>query len=149
MIYLDGQVLRSKRGHLNAYQACPQRPRWELLALPESPPLQNETYQFLLRARNLRRQSLLLLLLLRVEPIGMVVRPVEGSIGVAVRPMEDRLGLGNLVVIRQFGPAVGHLLLWCGLFLGISLRWARSPKSGGRLAAVCPHLERFRISASN
>ena len=61
-----------------------------------------------------------MLLLLRVEPAGMVVRPVEGSVGVAVRLVEGCLELGNLVVIRQSGLAAGHLLLWCGQFLGIS-----------------------------
>ena len=61
-----------------------------------------------------------MLLLLRAEPVGMVVRPVEGFVGVAVRPVEGRLGLGNLVVIRQSELAAGHLLLWCGQFLGIS-----------------------------
>ena len=55
---------RIECGHLNAYQAHPQHPRWKLLALLKSPPLQNETCQFLLRARILRRQSLLLLPLL-------------------------------------------------------------------------------------
>ena len=80
-----------------------------------------------------------MLLLLRVEPAGMVVRPVEGSVGVAVRLVEGCLELGNLVVIRQSGPAVGHLLLWCG----------RSPKSDGQLIAVCPHLQIFQISASS
>ena len=114
MSYLDRQLLGSKRGNLNAYQACPYYPRWELLALPDSPPFQNETCQFLLRTRNLRRQSLLLLLLLWAEPVGMVVQPVQGSVGVAIRLVEGRLGLGNLVMIRQSRQVVGHLLLQCG-----------------------------------
>jgi len=57
----------------------------------------------------------------------MVVRPVEGSIEVAIRPVGGRLGLGNLVVIHQSGPTMGHLLLWLGRFLGIPPKWARSP----------------------
>ena len=151
MIYLDGQLLGLKHGHLNAYQARPQCPRWELLAFLESPPLQKGTCQFLLRVRNLRRQSLplVLLLLLQAEPIGMVVRLMEGSVRVAVRPVGGRLGLGNLVVIHQFEPTMGHLLLWLGQFLGISPRWARSPESDGRLTTIYPHLQKFRILASS
>ena len=74
---------------------------------------------------------------------------MEGSVGVAVRPVEGRLELRSLVMTRQFGSAVGHLLLWRGLFLDISPRWARSPKSGGWLTTVYPYLQRFRISASS
>ena len=92
---------------------------------------------------------MVLLLLLQAEPIGMVVRLMEGSVRVAVRPVGGRLGLGNLVVIHQFEPTMGHLLLWLGQFLGISPRWAQSPESDGRLTTIYPHLQKFRILASS
>ena len=60
------------------------------------------------------------------------VEPVE----VAVRSMEGLLKLRNLGLTRQSEPAAGHLLLWRGLFLDISLRWARSPRSSEWLSSL-------------
>ena len=107
----DGRLLESELGHLNACQARPRRLRWGLLVLLEPLSLHNETCQFLLQARSLRRRSLPSLLLLQAKPDGLVVQSKVGSVGVAIRSSEGRLGRENLAMTRQYGPAVGHSLL--------------------------------------
>ena len=123
---LDRQSPESRHDHLNAYQACPLRPRCKLLEPFKSPLLQSEICLSPPRVMNVKWQSPPLLLLLPQ------VEPVE----VAVQSMEGLLRLGNLGLTRQSEPAAGHLLLWRGLFLDISLRWARSPRSSEWLSSL-------------
>ena len=126
---LDGQSPELGREHLNASQACPRRPRCELLEPLESPILQSEICLSLARVMSVKRLSPPLVLLLpQAEPVEVAIRPVEGL-----------LRLGNLELTRQSKLAAGHLLLWRGLFLDISSRWARSPRSIGRLPTTYPH----------
>ena len=66
---------------------------------------------------------------------------MEDSVEVGRQSVEGRLGLRNLVAKCQFGPTMYHLLLWRYRCLEISSRWAQSPKLGGRLVAVYPHLQ--------
>ena len=88
---------------------------------------------------SVKRQSPPLVLLLpQAEPVEVAVQPVEGL-----------LRLGHLGLTRQYEPTTGHLLLWRGLFLDISLRWARSPRSSGWLTTAYPHLQRSRILANS
>ena len=106
---MDGQSPESGCEHLNAYQARPRHSRYELLEPLKSPLLQSEICLSPLRVMSVKRQSPPLVLLL----------PQAEPVEVAVRPMEGLLGLGNLGLTRQSEPAVGHLLLWRGLFLDI------------------------------
>ena len=136
---MDEQSLESGCEHLSAYQARRWCLRCELLEPLESHFLQSEICLSLLRVISVKRQSPPLVLLLpQTEPIEVAVRPVEGF-----------LRLGNLGLTRQSDPTVGHLLLWRDLFLDISLRWARSPRSSGRLATAYPHLQRSWTSANS
>ena len=137
--YLDGQSPESGREHLNAYQARPQRSRYELLEPLKSPLLQSEICLSPPRVMSVKRQSPPLVLLLPQA------KPVE----VAVRPVEGLLGLGNLGLTRQSEPAIGHLLLWRSLFLDIFPRWAQSPRSSGRLTTAYPHLQRSQTSTNS
>ena len=125
----DEQSPESGHEHLSAYQACPLRPRCKLLEPFKSPFLQSEICLSLARVMSVKRLSPPLVLLLpQAEPVEVAIRPVEGL-----------LRLGNLELTRQSKLAAGHLLLWRGLFLDISSRWARSPRSIGRLPTTYPH----------
>ena len=136
---LDKQSPKSRRGHLSTYQACPRHPRCELFEPLESPFLQSEICLSPPQVMSMKRKSPPLVLLLpQAEPIEVAVRLVEGL-----------LELGNLGLTLQSEPVAGHLLLWRGLFLDITPRWTRSPRSSGRLAIAYPHLQRSRTSTNS
>ena len=71
---LDGQSPKLVREHLNAYQACPQRPRCELLELLKSPVLQSEICLSPTRVMSVKRLSPPLVLLLpQAELVEMAI----------------------------------------------------------------------------